>query len=319
MSALPKAYLQVSTDPPPPAFTSAASVSQTEVDITRNPADWRVPAGQAPLPATPAASGYSQTSTAVTSALPAWARSTGATSRLGKPKRPPDKSHKPANSRNPTPPPRRPLSSRQPTPPPAPIPRPGSPTSVDPVPTTTLSSPYKASSPRSSLVGALSRPSPATLETPVTPREAKHSRASVPQAVPRAPVAPPAPAPTQTLIQAEAERLLRETVIPRLRKQYESDVMELSASLSNELLREIHDLAAGRAAAARMPNLAPDQDPPELLISLVRAMSGPRDMENAMEVLRESHRKGWRSHPDMAIAVAGQSTMCHPHFCAHRS
>ena len=136
-------------------------------------------------------------------------------------------------------------------------------------------------------------------------RERKPRHVAAPSTTPRGPNAPSAPEPTQKLIRAEAERLLKERVIPRLRKQYEADVAELSSSLSNELLRDMHALAAGQLSAARMPNLAPNQDPPELLLNLVRAISGPRDMANAMEILRESHQKGWHTHPDMAVAVAG--------------
>ena len=196
--------------------------------------------------------------------------------------------HEPVDVRRPTPP-HQPLGlTRNPKPPPAPLPPSDPSPAFKDIPGTRPLLPIGIGPSSNSYVP----------EPPTSP------------SVPRTTVAPPAPAPTQELIRLEAERLLKTKVIPRLRQQYESDVAKLSSTLSNEFLRDMHALAAGQAAAARMPNLAPDQDPPELLLNLVRAMSGPQDMTNAMEVLRESHRKGWHPHPDMAIAIAGSSRRC---------
>lgn len=140
-----------------------------------------------------------------------------------------------------------------------------------------------------------------------TPPPPKTSSRSVPASDgPRPP--PPLNVPaTDELVRAEAERLLQRTILPRLRKQYEADVARLTATIGNDLLRDVHAQAAGRARAALVPCLSPDQDPPEVLLSLVRAVSGPKDLANALAVLRQAKRKGWQLHPDTAVAVAGQS------------
>lgn len=110
----------------------------------------------------------------------------------------------------------------------------------------------------------------------------------------------------------EVNRILQQTILPRLRQQYEDDVGTFSKTLTSELLRELHSETTARVLAGRLPDLSSSQEPKDVLLGLMKTMSGPKDLSNVMDVLRQSKYKGWTLDPETASVISRQSPNIQP-------